>query len=88
MPALHEFVPGYEASGWNCLCAPRETPADIVEKLNRAVNDGLVDPRLKARFADLGATPFAGSSVDLGKHIAYETEKWGDLIRATNIKLE
>lgn len=88
LPALHEFVPGFEASGWTGLCAPRETPVEIIEKLNKAINACLVDSKTKARFADLGATPFAGSSVELGKHIADETEKWGDLIRAKNIKLD
>lgn len=88
LPALHEFVPGFEASGWSCLCAPRQTPTVIVEQLNKAIHVCLVDPKMKARFADLGATPFAGSSVALGKHIADETEKWGALIRATNIKLD
>ena len=85
-PAMGEFVPGYEASGWTGLCAPRNTPADIVEKLNKAVNAGLADPALKARFADLGAATLPGSAADFGKLVAAETEKWGRIIRAGNIR--
>jgi tripartite-type tricarboxylate transporter receptor subunit TctC len=86
LPAMREFVPGYEASGWTGLCAPRNTPIEAIEKLNTAINAGLADPKLKARFADLGATTLAGSSADFGKLIVDETEKWGKLIRAANIK--
>jgi len=86
VPAASEFVPGYEASGWNGICAPRSTPAEIIEKLNKVVNASLADPQLKARLADLGATTLAGSSADFGKLIAEETEKWGKVIRAGNIK--
>jgi len=86
VPAASEFVPGCEASGWNGICAPRNTPAEIIEKLNKVVNASLADPQLKARLADLGATTLAGSSADFGKLIAEETEKWGKVIRAGNIK--
>ncbi len=86
VPAMGEFVPGYEASGWTGLCAPRNTPADVVEKLNKAVNAGLADPAMKARFADLGAATLPGSPTDFGKLIAAETEKWGKVIRGGNIK--
>jgi tripartite-type tricarboxylate transporter receptor subunit TctC len=86
VPAVGEFVPGYEASGWNGLCAPRNTPAEIIEKLNKAVNTSLADPKVKARLADLGATPLGGSSADFGKLIAEETEKWAKVIRTGNIK--
>ena len=86
LPAVAEFVPGYEASGWNGLCAPKATPAEIVEKLNRLVNAGLVDPKLKARLADLGAIPIGGSPADFGRLINEETEKWGRVIRAGNIR--
>jgi tripartite-type tricarboxylate transporter receptor subunit TctC len=86
VPAVAEFVPGYEASGWNGVCAPRNTPADIVERLNKAINAGLADPKLRARLADLGATPLGGSSADFAKLIAEETEKWRKVIRAGNIK--
>jgi len=86
LPTVGEFVPGYEASGWNGLCAPKNTPADIIEKLNKLVNASLADPQLKARLADLGATTLGGSAADFGKLIAEETEKWGKVIRAANIK--
>jgi len=86
VPAIAEFVPGYEASGWNGICAPKNTPVDIIGTLNNAINAGLADPKLKARLADLGAVPLAGASTDFGKLIAEETQKWGKLIRAGNIK--
>jgi tripartite-type tricarboxylate transporter receptor subunit TctC len=86
LPTVGESVLGYEASGWNGVCAPRDTSVEIVEKLNRTINAGLADPKLKARFADLGATTLAGSSADFGKLIAAETEKWGRVIRAGNIR--
>jgi len=86
VPTVAEFVAGYEASGWNGVCAPRNTPAEIVGRLNSAINAGLADPKLKARLADLGATPLAGAAADFGKLIAEETEKWGKVIRAGNIK--
>ena len=86
LPTVGEFVPGYEASGWNGICAPKNTPTEIVDKLNRAINAGLADPKLKARLADLGATPLAGSPADLRKLIAQETEKWSKVIRAGNIR--
>ena len=85
-PTVAEFVPGYEASGWNGVCAPRNTPVEIVGRLNSAISAGLADPKVKARLADLGATPLAGSPADFGKLIAEETEKWGKVIRAGNIK--
>ena len=78
---MSEFVPGYEASGWNGVCAPRNTPAEIIDRLNKVINAGLADPKMKARFADLGATTLAGSPADFGKLIADETEKWGKVIR-------
>jgi tripartite-type tricarboxylate transporter receptor subunit TctC len=86
VPAVAEFVPSYEASGWNGVCAPRNTPVDIIGKLNTAINAGLIDPKLKARLADLGATPLAGSAADFGKLIAEETEKWRKVIREGNIR--
>jgi tripartite-type tricarboxylate transporter receptor subunit TctC len=86
VPAMAEFVPGYEASGWNGVCAPRNTPVEIIGKLNNVINAALADPKLKARLVDLGATPLAGSAADFGKLIAEETDKWGKLIRAGNIK--
>jgi tripartite-type tricarboxylate transporter receptor subunit TctC len=86
LAAVGEFVLGYEASGWNGVCAPKGTPVEIIEKLNKQVNACLADPQVKARLADLGATTLGGSSPDFGKLIAQETEKWGKVIRAANIK--
>jgi tripartite-type tricarboxylate transporter receptor subunit TctC len=88
VPTVSEFVPGYEASQWYGVGAPKNTPAQIVEELNKEINAGLATPKLKARLADLGGTPIAGSPADFGKFIAEETEKWGKVIRAANIKAE
>jgi tripartite-type tricarboxylate transporter receptor subunit TctC len=86
VPTVSEFVPGYEATGWTGVCVPKNTSAEVTAKLNAAINTCLADPKLKARFADLGATPLAGSPADFGKLIRDETEKWGKVIRAGNIK--
>jgi tripartite-type tricarboxylate transporter receptor subunit TctC len=86
IPTVSEFVPGYEASGWAGMCVPRDTRLEFIETLNKVINAGLADPKLKAHFADLGATTLAGSSADFGKLIAAETEKWGKVIRAGKIK--
>ena len=88
IPTVGEFVPGYEASGWQGIGAPRNTPADIVDRLNREVNVGLADPKMKSRLADLGGTVLAGSPSAFEKFIADETEKWAKVIRAANIKAE
>jgi tripartite-type tricarboxylate transporter receptor subunit TctC len=88
IPTLGEFVPGYEASSWQGIGAPKNTSAEIVEKLNKEVNAGLTDPKMKARFAELGNAVLPGSPADFGKLIAEETEKWGKVIRAANIKPE
>ncbi len=88
IPTVGEFVKGYEASAWQGIGAPKNTPAEIIDKLNRDINAGLVDPTIKARLADLGSSPFVGSPADFGKHIADETEKWGKVIRAANIRPE
>jgi tripartite-type tricarboxylate transporter receptor subunit TctC len=77
-----EFVPGYEASSWYGVSAPRNTPVEIVEKLNKEINAGLADPKLKARFADLGGTLLALSPAELGKLISDDIEKWAKVIRA------
>jgi tripartite-type tricarboxylate transporter receptor subunit TctC len=87
-PTINEFVPGYEASYWVGIGAPKNTPAGFIDTLNREINAGLADVKLKARFADLGATALPGSPGDFGKLIADETEKWGKVIRAANIKPE
>jgi tripartite-type tricarboxylate transporter receptor subunit TctC len=88
IPTVAEFVPGYEASFWLGVGAPKATPAEIVEKLNKEVNAALDDPKMKARLADLGGTPLPGSPADFGKLIADETEKWARVIRAANMKPE
>jgi tripartite-type tricarboxylate transporter receptor subunit TctC len=88
IPTVAEFVPGYEASSWFGVGAPKNTPPQIINKLNKEINAGLADPKLKARLADLGGTVLPGSPADFGKHIAEETEKWGKVIRAANIKVE
>jgi tripartite-type tricarboxylate transporter receptor subunit TctC len=88
LPTMGDFVPGYESSSWFGIGAPKNAPTEIVDKLNREINAALADPKTKARLADLGATVLAGSPADFGKLIAEETEKWGKVIRAGNIKPE
>jgi tripartite-type tricarboxylate transporter receptor subunit TctC len=88
IPTVGEFVPGYESTTWYGVDVPKNTPAEVVEKLNKAINAGLADPKIKARFADLGGTPLVSSPADFGKLIADETEKWGKVIRAANIKAD
>jgi len=88
LPAVAEFVPGYEASYWTGLGAPRNTPAEIVDRLNREVNAGLADPTIKARLEALDASAMPGSPADFGKLIADETERWGKVIRIAGIKAE
>jgi tripartite-type tricarboxylate transporter receptor subunit TctC len=86
IPIVADFVPGYDASDWFGLGVPRNTPADIVDKLNKEINAALADPKIKARLADLRLTVLAGSPADFGKLIVDETEKWSKVIRAANIK--
>jgi tripartite-type tricarboxylate transporter receptor subunit TctC len=88
VPTVGEFVPGYEASTWSGVGAPKGTPAEIVDKLNNEINAALANPKFKARLADLGVTTLALTPADFGKLIADETEKWGKVIRALNIKVE
>jgi tripartite-type tricarboxylate transporter receptor subunit TctC len=88
LPTVGEFVPGFEATGWIGMCAPKHTSTEIIRKLNGAINAGLADAKLNMRFADLGAATIGGSPDDFGKLIADETEKWANVIRAANIKLE
>ena len=88
IPTMGEFVPGYEASTWFGIGAPKNTPAEIVDKLNKEINAGLADPKLKGRLADLGATVLAGSPAEFGKLIADETEKWTKVVRFAGIKAE
>jgi tripartite-type tricarboxylate transporter receptor subunit TctC len=88
VPTVAEFVPGYEASFWTGVAAPKGTPPEIVDKLNKAVNAALADRVVKGRLAEWGATALAGSPADFGKFVADETEKWGKVIRTANIKAE
>jgi len=88
LPTVSEFVPGYESSGYFGFGAPARTPAGIVDKLNKEINAGLADPTMRGRLADLGGAVLAGWPADFGKLIAEETEKWGKVIRAANIKAE
>jgi tripartite-type tricarboxylate transporter receptor subunit TctC len=88
IPTVGEFVPGHEASSWFGIGAPRNTPADVIDRLNREINAGLADPKIKARLTDLGGTVLALSPAEFGKLIADDTEKWGKVIRAANIKPE
>ena len=86
LPILEDFVPGYEASAWLGLGAPRDTPAAIIDKLNDGLNAGLADPKIKARLAHLGGTPLPGSPADFAKLIAAETEKWAKVIKFARLK--
>jgi tripartite-type tricarboxylate transporter receptor subunit TctC len=88
IPSIGDFIPGYEASGWTGIGAPKNTLARYIDMLNREINAALADSKMKARLADLGATALPGSPSDFGKLIADETEKWGKVIRAANIKPE
>jgi tripartite-type tricarboxylate transporter receptor subunit TctC len=86
IPALGEFVPGYEASGWLGIGAPRRTPTEIVERLNKEINAVLADPDLKARLVGIGIPPMSMTTTEFGKFIANETDKWGKVIKFANIR--
>ena len=88
IPTVAEFVPGYEATAWHGIGAPKNTPDEVIDKLNRELNAGLADSKVKARFADLGARVLTGSPADFRKFIAEETEKWARVIKFANIKPE
>ncbi len=88
IPAIAEIVPGYEATGWQGLSAPKGTPIEIIDKLNQEINAGLAQPAMRARLAEQGGEALAGSPADFGKLIADDTQKWGKVIRAANIKVE
>jgi tripartite-type tricarboxylate transporter receptor subunit TctC len=88
VPSVAEFVPGYESSSWYGVGAPKGTPAEIVDKLNREVNAALADPKMKARFADLGGMLLPGTPADFGKFVAEETEKWAKVVEFSGAKAE
>jgi tripartite-type tricarboxylate transporter receptor subunit TctC len=88
VPILSDFLPGYEASFYGGFGAPKNTPSEVIDKLNREINAALADPKVRARLAELGGTPLAGTPADFGKLIADETEKWGKVIKFAGIKPE
>jgi tripartite-type tricarboxylate transporter receptor subunit TctC len=88
IPTVGEFVPGYESSSIFGFGAPKNTPTEIIDKLNKEINAGLADPKIKARLADLDGTVLIGSPTDFAKLIGEETEKWGKVIRAAKIRLQ
>jgi tripartite-type tricarboxylate transporter receptor subunit TctC len=88
IPSVSDFVPGYEASQWYGIGVPKNTLSEIIDKLNKEINAGLADSKMKARLADLGGTPLVGSPADFSRLIAEDTEKWAKVIRAANIKPE
>ena len=88
IPALADFLPGYEANAWIGIGAPKKTPVEIIDQLNKGINVGLADPKIAARIADLASNAFVASPADLDKLVVECTEKWGKVIRAANIKAE
>jgi tripartite-type tricarboxylate transporter receptor subunit TctC len=88
VPSIGDFVPGYEASAWYGIGAPRSTPAEIIDRLNKEINLGLADPKILARFAELGFTVISGSPADFGKLIAVETEKWAGVVKFSGARAE
>ena len=88
LPTVSDFVPGYETSSWSGIGAPKNTPTEIIDKLSQEINAALADPKIKARLADLGSVPMPMSPANFGKLIAESVEKWGNVLRAANIKPE
>ena len=88
MPPVADFVPGYEASGFAGIGVPRGTPAEIVDRLNKELNAGLADPKIKTRIVELGGTPLGGTPAEFGKILSEATEKWARVIKAAGIKAE
>ena len=88
IPPLGEFLPGYEASGWQGIGAPKNTPAEIIDRLNKEINAAVTDPQVKARFAEIGVEPMSMTPAEFGKFIADETEKWAKVIKFAGIKPE
>jgi tripartite-type tricarboxylate transporter receptor subunit TctC len=87
VPTVADTVPGYEASAWFGMGAPKGTPPEVIEKLNKEINAGLQDPKVKARLAELGGIIIAGSPADFGKVIQEETDKWAKVIKSANVPL-
>ena len=88
LPTVGDFVPGYEASQWYGLGAPRTTPSEVIDKLNKEVNAVLADPKFRARLAEVGGTPLAGTTADFGKLIVDDTDKWGKVVKFSGAKVE
>jgi tripartite-type tricarboxylate transporter receptor subunit TctC len=88
LPTVGDFIPGYEASSWFGVAAPKDTPAEVIDTLNREINAGFADPRIRARLAEMSGMPLGGSPAEYGKLMADETAKWGAVIRSANIKPE
>jgi tripartite-type tricarboxylate transporter receptor subunit TctC len=88
LPLVADYLPGYEASAWYGLAAPKGTPPEIVDRLNKAVNEILVDPKARARFTEIGAILLPGSAADFGKLVADETEKWGKVVKFAGAKVD
>ena len=88
LPTIGEFLPGYEASAWHGICAPRNTPAEMIELLNKQINAGLTDARMKTRIADLGYQPYATSPAEFAKFINDETDKWAKIVKISGAKAE
>jgi tripartite-type tricarboxylate transporter receptor subunit TctC len=88
VPTVSESVPGFEASTWQGIGAPKNTPVEIIDRLNKEINAALADPKIRARLADLGSVPMPMSPAEFKNFVATETEKWSKVIRAANIKAE
>jgi len=88
VPTVGETVPGYEGSAWFGIGAPKNTPKEVADKLNSAINAGLADPKLKAKLEELGGVPMVVTPANFGKFIAAETEKWGKVVKFANLKVE